>query len=561
MKIKTKITLLDSIESIGNQMKSMTSKDESALKQKDLLKSEIQTVMDYLECTETQSMLFCAIFFLTITETSCSSSDIGNVLNCGPFEMIRLDSDMNELIKKKQIIKAGSNHNRKRQNVCYAVPLDLVELVSKGQKREPFDDTMGLFEVGEILFRTLGDYRDGDITFEQLKEEIDFYVERFAHFPAFKYLKELCLTENEKLIFIYVLTDTCQGEESIDILWGLNKYILKVQNRVELRRKFLNRTAHLVTSGVLEFNDNHYRTDQFIRFTQAATERIFEEESILFDRKTFKPGPCILIEHTSIKEKALFYDETEVKELKMFEDVIESAKYKSVIERLSEKNLPKGITTILHGYPGTGKTESVYQLARKSKRNILLVDISQIRDKYVGESEKQLKEVFNVYRRALKHFEEAPILLFNESDALISKRVNVAHSTDQMNNAMQNVLLQEMENFSGILMATTNLIHNLDSAFDRRFLFKIKFSKPSIESRSKIWKSKIDSISEEEALILAADFEFSGGQIDNITKKMLMNSLMSDKPCGINEIIEYCENELFVKKGKNKSIGFFLQTN
>ncbi|MBL0330054.1 MAG: ATP-binding protein [Bacteroidetes bacterium] len=341
----------------------------------------------------------------------------------------------------------------------------------------------------------------------------------------------------------------------------MSKYILKVQHRVDMRKRFLNRTAYLVSADVFEFNDNHFKTDQYVRFTRRATERIFADESILFDRKTFYPGPCILVEHESIKEKALFYDETEVKELAMFEEVIQPAKYKSVVERLEQRNLPTGVTAILHGYPGTGKTESVYQLARKSKRNILLVDISQIRDKYVGESEKQLKEVFNVYRRALKHFDEAPILLFNESDALISKRVNVAHSTDQMNNAMQNVLLQEMENFSGILMATTNLIHNLDSAFDRRFLFKIKFSKPSIESRSKIWKSKIDSISKDEALKLATDFEFSGGQIDNITKKMLMNSLLSNKPCGINEIIDYCENELFVKKGKNKSIGFFLQTN
>jgi SpoVK/Ycf46/Vps4 family AAA+-type ATPase len=130
-----------------------------------------------------------------------------------------------------------------------------------------------------------------------------------------------------------------------------------------------------------------------------------------------------------------------------------------------------------------------------------------------------------------------------------------------MNNSMQNILLQEMENFKGILMATTNLINNLDSAFERRFLFKIKFSKPSILSRTKIWQNKIETISEQDAAQLAADFEFSGGQIDNITKKMLMRSLISDKPCSIDDIIEYCQNELFVKKGNTKVIGFTTTNN
>ena len=69
-------------------------------------------------------------------------------------------------------------------------------------------------------------------------------------------------------------------------------------------------------------------------------------------------------------------------------------------------------------------------------------------------------------KNQFKHFEQTPILLFNESDALIGKRINVTSSVDQMNNSMQNILLQELEDFKGILMATTNLTSNLDEAFD-----------------------------------------------------------------------------------------------
>lgn len=74
-----------------------------------------------------------------------------------------------------------------------------------------------------------------------------------------------------------------------------------------------------------------------------------------------------------------------------------------------------GLTILLHGYPGTGKTETIYQLARQTNRNILFVNISEIRDKYVGESEKRLKAVFETYKNSIKHFEQVPILLFNET--------------------------------------------------------------------------------------------------------------------------------------------------
>lgn len=111
---------------------------------------------------------------------------------------------------------------------------------------------------------------------------------------------------------------------------------------------------------------------------------------------------------------------------------------------------------------------------------------------WVGESEKNIKAIFDRYREHVKNSKVAPILLFNEADAVIGKRREGAEkAVDKMENSIQNIILQEMETLDGIMIATTNLEQNMDKAFERRFLYKIKFNKPSVEARMNIWRSMI----------------------------------------------------------------------
>ncbi|MBK8674302.1 MAG: AAA family ATPase [Bacteroidetes bacterium] len=132
-----------------------------------------------------------------------------------------------------------------------------------------------------------------------------------------------------------------------------------------------------------------------------------------------------------------------------------------------------GITILLHGKPGTGKTETVYQMAKQTQRNIYRVDISNLKV-WFGESQKIIKKLFDDYYKYMKTQDNIPILFFNEADGVINKRKDSSSSnTAQTENEIQNIILQEMEDFKGILMATTNLIDNIDNAFDRRFLFKL----------------------------------------------------------------------------------------
>jgi SpoVK/Ycf46/Vps4 family AAA+-type ATPase len=197
------------------------------------------------------------------------------------------------------------------------------------------------------------------------------------------------------------------------------------------------------------------------------------------------------------------------------------------------------------------------QLARQTGRDIMQVNISQIKSCWVGESEKNIKQLFDTYRAKVKDSTIAPILLFNEADAIIGERMEGAKSAvNKMENSIQNIILQEMETLDGILIATTNLAQNMDKAFERRFLYKIKFEKPTIEARVSMWHEMIPSLNKEQCHALASKYDFSGGQIENIARHYTIGKILHGESTNVvEEISSYCDNERLETKEKRR-IGF-----
>lgn len=150
-----------------------------------------------------------------------------------------------------------------------------------------------------------------------------------------------------------------------------------------------------------------------------------------------------------------------------------------------------------------------------------------------------------------------PILLFNEADAIFGIRQEGAQrAVDKMENSLQNILLQEMEKLDGILIATTNLTQNLDKAFERRFLYKVRFEKPSLETKSKIWSSMMPELTESQAEELAREYDFSGGQIENISRKKKIQSIIECCEPDFATLKQYCGEELLNSEPKRRKIGF-----
>ncbi len=193
-----------------------------------------------------------------------------------------------------------------------------------------------------------------------------------------------------------------------------------------------------------------------------------------------------------------------------------------------------------------------------SGRTVLMADVSSLRSKWVGETERFTKKLFLDYEKFRKEKELCPILLFNEADSFLSKRRPITDKVDQMENTMQNIILQELEKFEGIFIATTNLETNLDEAYDRRITFKIRYSAPSQDARLSIWKQKLPETDIETLKLVNQRFELTGGQIDNICKKIEVDTLlMGEEIVNHNYLLTLAEEEISLRNNLNKKqIGF-----
>ncbi len=239
---------------------------------------------------------------------------------------------------------------------------------------------------------------------------------------------------------------------------------------------------------------------------------------------------------------------------------------KEVVGRLVEwgvKDKKSGIDAriIFYGHAGTGKTMTAYSLAKSLKRQVLAFDCSKILSMYVGESEKNVRKIFDTFYDLCEKTKTEPILLLNEADQFLGARSSgVTSGADQMHNQMQNIFLEQIENFKGMLIATTNLLENIDKAFSRRFNYKIEFKKPNKEQRLELWKKMlpVDAPYEKKFDVNAlCDYTLTGGQINLIIKNTAYRVAVREKP-----LFKIEDFELEIKKEKDanfdseKSMGF-----
>lgn len=254
--------------------------------------------------------------------------------------------------------------------------------------------------------------------------------------------------------------------------------------------------------------------------------------------------------------KQMLLDDNEQAQYDDLVALLQQDSMKALNRRLKEAGLKSGFTCLFYGPPGTGKTETAYQIGLATGRDIYQVDMSLIHGKWVGDSEHHAQQIFDQYFKKILQSKTAPILLLNEADAIISKRlVNADSSVGLMYNRVQNIILQALEDFQGILIATTNLEQNFDQAFERRFLYKMRFRLPSATIREKLWKSMIPGIPDDDYRRLADEFpSFAGGQIANVCRKAIIDGALHNRSTDLQRLRIFCRQETL--SGDEHPIGF-----
>jgi DNA polymerase III delta prime subunit len=212
-----------------------------------------------------------------------------------------------------------------------------------------------------------------------------------------------------------------------------------------------------------------------------------------------------------------------------------------------EKFIKPGYRSLLYGPPGTGKTLTVSLLGKTSKRDVYRVDLSKIVSKYIGETEKNLANIFDQAEN------KEWILFFDEADAIFGKRTNTQDAKDRYANQEIAYLLQRMEEFPGLLILATNLKSNMDEAFARRFQSMIYFPLPSHSLRYRLWQntfSKFDFDDNINLKEIAKNYELTGGTIINILSYVSLQAAdRGNKKITKKDIIQGIRKE-FRKEGK-----------
>jgi DNA polymerase III delta prime subunit len=222
---------------------------------------------------------------------------------------------------------------------------------------------------------------------------------------------------------------------------------------------------------------------------------------------------------SSIEERTLLYNhDTKPITDELFE-LIKPKSFESYRKSMQKQKDIIGVTVLLSGLPGTGKTELARQLARKSGRDLLIFNVAEQRDMYYGESEKKIKQLFEYYKLSAINPSTAPILCFNEADSIFQNRSKSVGNLAQTENAVQTILLNELETFSGILICTTNLPKMFDLAFTRRFLYRIDIGMPDFETRKLLLIQFFPQLEPEKCWQLAQKYCFSAAQLLNFCRK------------------------------------------
>ena len=491
-----------------------------------------------------------AVFIDQSSDRHIVYNDLARHFDVRTIRMMAIDSAFGELIKASFI----KRRDRDNDKTSFFVPNNVVKALTKNQLPEPpVINGLDADEFLDLICKTMDELGEETIEEEECIEKINEIIDKNQQLLVAQKLKGLGL--NNYNLILYLLTsrfyiynhDEQVGGSDIDDYFNrgtMHRIMREMKEGISVLMKALL-VEHTCRDGVVD--TNHWCITQYSRNEIFAEYKLDQQASMRSN----------LTHHEDIIEKQLFYNEETSQQVGKFHALLEPEKMGRVLERMEKKGLRKGFACIFYGAPGTGKTETVMQLARQTGRDIMVVDVPSIRSKWVGETEQNIKAVFDRYRRAVKANEVAPILLFNEADALLNKRnEGGVHSVDKMENTMQNIILQEMENLEGVMIATTNLAGNLDDAFERRFLYKVQFDKPEPEQRANIWKAMLTDLTDEQAMQLAYQFDFSGGQIENIARKRIVDDIIEEHDeLDFDSIVDNCKHELLNSKSKTR-IGF-----
>jgi AAA+ superfamily predicted ATPase len=555
----TNNNLLQSITKIHHNQSDIC-KDETTI---EVYNDELKIICDFFDVGAKSGILLSVIICDQLIGEVNYLHKVFKTIGFSSLEIISLNSQINDLVKRSWLKQTNktfpyakemkSNHTEYivSQQVLNAVLCFNKELL---ENDKPLNFTDGLFKLRNYMKHLV----DSNLFEDEMYDGVQQFL---SEFRGNSFLKEITesheLFIEEKLIIFWLSSEYIFDREDFDLDNVCD--ILGFENNISynIKHRIKNNKSALFGDNYLSFINPELADFSGITYGDKMLD-LLSKNCVKVEQKKIKHKFCQLIQPDEIEFKNLYFNDKQQKDIAKIIDMLSPEKYKKMTSTFKSHKMKEALSILFYGLSGTGKTELVKQIAKKHNRQLLMVDIASIKSMWVGESEKNIKRVFREYAEALKICDLAPILFFNEADAILNKRRKIESSSDQMLNSMQNILLQYLEDFEGVFIATTNYINNLDDAFDRRIFYKKAFVLPDENTRFQILQDLFPEWTSEWIQNIAADFELSGSQIQNIRRKLLVDSILFDIDYSNKELlINYIEEELGFRKKDKTEIGFF----
>ncbi|GHV95000.1 hypothetical protein AGMMS50293_13200 [Spirochaetia bacterium] len=508
-----------------------------------------------LGISEIQSVFFSHFLNKELT----TLEEIAKSLNCEHIQMIRYKDALAGLERKRLVRRILMSPQGRMGKRCTAwtVPSDVAEAISRGKAwKAPDTKNISIDELFSALEAAFSYIMPHQVRVAELMALIADNM----HLEFCKNIQKLEIDDQEKMVILFFCNRLVNYLDDNLPFHQFEKLHENPAAARKARRDLINGSHILIKMNMIEFINDEGFGDREIYCLSLKARKILLAELDIGEARPERV--CGLESYKNFVEKTMFYNSGDEEKVDELTAILGQKQFAAVQNRLQKKGRRSGFACLFYGPPGTGKTETVYQIARKTKRSIMQVNIADTKSKWFGESEKCIEGIFDDYRDAVKRSrnrkEAIPILLFNEADAVFSKRGDIESGrVAQTQNAMQNIILEELEKLDGILIATTNLTQNLDKAFERRFLYKIEFTSPGREPRKNIWMSTMPEIDPDTAEQLAVGYEFSGGQIENIARKCDVDFILHGGTPTFAALKRSCDDELAARLDKSmKRIGF-----
>ena len=427
---------------------------------------------------------------------------------------------------------------------------------------------------GKLSFFSKNVSSDAKSRLEKDVKELEAIIEKRLNLSKIsisveQIFKDNALNDKEQLIFLALLKEEYVGETDANRDLNALVGILSADEFERIKnRALLDEGSKLIENGLIDYDESLNAYGGFSRTFYIADEIL---QSVMHPKTESKSKKLAL--ETLVKEQEIFEliePSTDINDVvldvkvKELLDAILKQVDRRVLARLSSwgiksrKNVDAKI--IFYGPPGTGKTMSALSLAKSLKKQVLSFDCSKILSKYVGESEQNVRKIFDTYKEIFAKSKSEPVLLLNEADQFLSMRVEGGSGADKMHNQMQNIFLEQIERFEGVLIATTNFLQSLDIAFSRRFDYKIEFKKPDLAARLAIWRKVLPenaSFEENFDVKQLAKFELSGAQIMLALKNTALKvAVREDGIFTMSDFESEIKREMSPNFGEDKKVGF-----